>query len=96
MHKPEKTIPLKDNNLALSVKGAMYILSQQLLSRMLTFGMNVFLIRISTLSTMGIVFDMELYSATILFLSVHHANSRGKVFEWPCCEIRPKTHNNYQ
>lgn len=55
--------------LELSVKGAFYILSQQLVSRLLTFTLNIFLIRSSPLGAMGIVFDMELYSATILFLS---------------------------
>lgn len=52
-----------------TVKGAAYILTLQLVSRVVTFAMNIFLVRISSLGTLGAVFDMELYLSTILFLS---------------------------
>jgi oligosaccharide translocation protein RFT1 len=60
---------MQQSSLDRSLTGAKYILTQQLFSRALTFAANVFLVRVSHINTMAHVFDMELYSATILFIS---------------------------
>jgi oligosaccharide translocation protein RFT1 len=52
-----------------SASGFRAILSQQVLSRLITFILNIYLTRISTLGTMGLVLDMDLYLSTVLFLA---------------------------
>ncbi|KAJ3321172.1 Oligosaccharide translocation protein rft1 [Boothiomyces sp. JEL0866] len=57
------------SNLGKSLKGVGFVLSQQIVTRLLTFGCNVFLTRISDLRMIGIIQDMDLYHSSLLFLS---------------------------
>ncbi|KAJ3272739.1 Oligosaccharide translocation protein rft1 [Terramyces sp. JEL0728] len=57
------------SNLKKSLQGVGFVLSQQVVTRGLTFGCNVFLTRISELGMIGIIQDMDLYHTSLLFLS---------------------------
>ncbi|KAI8914604.1 Rft protein-domain-containing protein [Gorgonomyces haynaldii] len=50
-----------------TLEGTRFLLTQQLLTRLATFSINVFLIRHSP--AMGVVMDLDLYWSSILFLS---------------------------
>lgn len=52
-----------------SVRGTAAILSQQFLSRLLSFALNVFLVRISSLETLGFLSDLQLLHASLLLVA---------------------------
>ncbi|XJO76899.1 hypothetical protein BDV3_001647 [Batrachochytrium dendrobatidis] len=66
-------VGLKSDSISKSLnstfKGVRYMLVQQLLSRGMTFSMNMFLIRRSPVEMIGIVDKLDLLMATVLFLS---------------------------
>ncbi|KAH6580023.1 hypothetical protein BASA60_003027 [Batrachochytrium salamandrivorans] len=55
--------------LASTFQGARYMLLQQLMTRGLTFALNMFLIRISPVELLGVVDKLDLLMSTVLFVS---------------------------
>ncbi|KAI8925692.1 Rft protein-domain-containing protein [Entophlyctis helioformis] len=68
------------DSLASTFSGTAYMLVQQLLTRALTFGLNVFLTRLSPLETMGFVLQLELCPPPCCL-------SRARASAWPSCAI---------
>ena len=60
---------MSENTLKASVKGAKYIFSQQLIVRLLTFLANIYTTRAISLTTLGILQDLDLFRSSLLFIS---------------------------
>ncbi|KAH6583060.1 hypothetical protein BASA60_001638 [Batrachochytrium salamandrivorans] len=76
--------------LASTFQGARYMLLQQLMTRGLTFALNMFLIRISPVELLGVVDKLDLLMSTVLLYL-------ERAFVWPfCVTLWPPIVHSYQ